>query len=178
MRRTVFGGRATRGAQANGPMSTPSMMSVVVDLPVVTRIGAMSGIDFDVAAWSRHTHQNISFGFLAGLQSLFGIHVYITLEQFGDTSPAAPLTATGRDLYAAHFRNLEQGLAGGHTAHSAGTRKLDRALQWRRGVRDGAATGRCISEALPFDAFRANSQRLEYVLHALHERRWPAEKNG
>src|SRR6266481_449016 len=145
MRRTAFGGGTTRGAQANAPMSTPSMMSIVVDLPAVTRIanlfpssprtpvrakrslvvprdtGAMSGVNFNVAAWSGHTHQNIALGFLAGLQSLFGIHVYITLEQFGDTSPAAPLTATGRDSHAAHLRNLQQGLAGGHTAQCAGT---------------------------------------------------------
>ena len=94
----------------------------------------MSGVNFNVAAWSGHTHQNIPLGFVGGLQSVFGIHVYIALEQFGDTSPTAPLTATTWNSHAVHVRDFEESLAGGHTAHLAGTHELDRALGWRCGV--------------------------------------------
>src|SRR2546427_8208511 len=138
----------------------------------------MSGVNFNVAAWSRHTHQNIALGFLADLQSVLGIHVYITLEQFGDTSPAPPLTATGRDSHAAHFRDLEQSFSGGHIAHLAGTHELDRTLQLWRGLHCGAANSPRISEALPVDALGANSEGCEHSLHAFHERRRPAEKTG
>jgi len=94
----------------------------------------MSGVNLNVAAWSGHTHQNIALGLVGGLQSVFAIHVYIAFDQFGDTSPALPLTSTAWNSHAVHFRDFEQSLAGGHTAHLAGTHELDRALQWGCGV--------------------------------------------
>src|SRR5438132_13548058 len=111
--------------------------------------GAPSGVDLHVAARPPHTHQDIPLGFVARLQSVLGIHLYITFEQFGDTSAATPLAAAARNTHAVHFRDLEQSLAGGYIAHLAGTHELDRTLQWWRGLRGGAANSPRISEALP-----------------------------
>src|SRR5213592_899225 len=94
--------------------------------------GAPSGVDLHVAARPPHTHQDIPLGFVARRESVLGIHLYITFEQFGDTSAATPLAAAARNTHAMRFRDLEQSLAGGHNAHLAGTRELDRTLQWWR----------------------------------------------
>src|SRR4029077_20108186 len=101
-------------ARPNGPISTIGMPSIVTrrGFQVVERQsragrsvprtrplddgedrGVVSGVNFDVSARSRHTHQNIAFGFLARCQAVVGIHVYIAFEQFGHTSPATPLAA-------------------------------------------------------------------------------------
>src|SRR5207253_6533408 len=132
--------------------------------------GAPSGVDLHVAARAPHAHQDIPLGFVARLQSVLGIHLDITFEQFCDTSPATPLAAAARNTHAVHFRDLKQSLARGHTAHLARTRELDRTLQWRRGLQCGAVNGSRISEALPVDALGANSERCKHSLDALHER--------
>src|SRR6266403_29696 len=117
--------------------------------------GAPSGVDLHVAARPPHTHQDIPIGFVARRESILGIHLYITFEQFGDTSAATPLAAAARNTHAMRFRDLEQSLTGGHNAHLAGTRELDRTLQWWRALHCGAANSPRISEALPVDALGA-----------------------
>src|SRR6266446_1715257 len=95
---------------------------------------ASSGVNLHVAARPPHAHQDIPLGFVARLQSVLGIHLYIAFEQFGDTSAATPLAAAAGNIDAAHFRNLEQSLARGHIAHLAGTYELDRPRQLWRGL--------------------------------------------
>jgi hypothetical protein len=57
---------------------------------------ASSGINFHVAAWPGHAHQDIALGLVAGRQSLFDIHRDVTVEQFGQAGPAAALSLPAR----------------------------------------------------------------------------------
>src|SRR5438876_10407870 len=70
--------------------------------------GAPSGVDLHVAARPPDTHQDIPLGFVARLQSVLGIHLYITFEQFGPCRPPG----SGESWYHESARRSERAATG------------------------------------------------------------------
>jgi len=133
----------------------------------------LSGLDFNVAAWSRHTHQNVA-SLSRGLQSSSESMLH-HLGAICDTTPQR-LDGNRNGIPPATFPQPRSRVCRGYTHDRAGTH--NRCVLCNG---DAASLRRCqtvrVDRSSPVDALRANSERPEYCLAHLHERRWPAEKH-